>query len=556
MQTPVRTSLFDGRPLPALFGGRFVPLVARGQRLVLRVPLGGLVVGQTATVRAQVREGRVVEKVGDAPGVNVGVALHLSREEALVLAGAHEGPPVLVHELARGLGKGGDVLVEGGETRAEGRHLLFEGLGLVAVRLAVALVQALTLQALRRELRLQLLLLLHQPRETGLCVGERPERLDLLLQLPHHEGRAPPQHLLRDVDVHEQVVAHVQDLLPPQPERPFHEWGVAAHVHAVLLQRAVFVLPQQAVVALDAEGRHVDRKEVRLPRPHDGEVEEVPPRHVVGEEAVEGVRQHGLGVAPLGVGNQQQLLPGALLIEKGEGHLRVEVHEPLRVLDDGLLEPPLHVGLVERMLYALPEIGVAHGALQRVGVEQVHQLHVHAGRRDGEKRVEEVPAVLPEVYERALILVALSLVAEGGGAVEGPLDVPEPVGLHYVAALDVDHKAADGQLRVKLQIVHRPALLLKALPNERVGSFFPLAHVVVDERVVHVVPDGLNAPQVEGTVAEEAPGGIGGVHETKQVGKKARRWDGTSDRISHKRGVLRIASLRNDQAGKYRASRR
>src|SRR5690606_28048117 len=118
----------------------------------------------------------------DARGVDVGVALELAREMALVVARAQQEPPARVDELAGGLGERPDARVERDQLLAQRAHALPElVLGRVAAD-AVAALEPLQREADAREAMLELLFLRHQRRDLGLLLLERLERLELVLE--------------------------------------------------------------------------------------------------------------------------------------------------------------------------------------------------------------------------------------------------------------------------------------------------------------------------------------------------------------------------------------
>src|SRR5205823_5812267 len=78
------------------------------------------------------------------------------------------------------------------------------------------------------------------------------------------------------------------------------------------------------------------------------------------------------------------------------------------------------------------------------------------------------------------------------------------VRLEHVAALEIEDQAADDLARIERERTDRPAELEEARAHVLVRALLPLADVVVDERVVHVVADGAHGAQVERAVAEHA----------------------------------------------------
>ena len=173
------------------------------------------------------------------------------------------------------------------------------------------------------------------------------------------------------------MVADVEDLIPRDAQVTLYQCGVA---------------PEPDASGADACGRwsqitflahHLEHggalpEERRLARRDDLEVEQIAPCGAVFEELVEGVLHHRLRVLPLRVRDEHELLPGAALVEQGEGQLRVELHEAVRVGDDLRLELSLHVRLVDRRAHEAVEIGVSQHALEPSRIEQVYELRVHA----------------------------------------------------------------------------------------------------------------------------------------------------------------------------------
>ena len=72
----------------------------------------------------------------------------------------------------------------------------------------------------------------------------------------------------------------------------------------------------------------------------DDGIEEVPPRGLTGEVAIEGVPHHPVRVLPFRVRDQQDLLAGVVLVQQCERHLWVGDHEPFGIGDDLLLRRP------------------------------------------------------------------------------------------------------------------------------------------------------------------------------------------------------------------------
>ncbi len=217
--------------------------------------------------------------------------------------------------------------------------------------------------------------------------------LDLVLELADDERRAPPQDVLRDVHVAEDVVAHVEDLVPRQPEELLDDGGAAAVIGLALVEGADHGL-EQAVGAGHLEEREARREEGWLVGGDDHDVEQIAPGLAGRHEAIERVAHHRDREGPLGVGDQQQLLARVPLVEQREGAVRVELHEALGVGHDLGLELPLHVGEIDVAPRELVDLAVRVDHRQLAGVEQVDELREHVGLREREQGVEEHPARL------------------------------------------------------------------------------------------------------------------------------------------------------------------
>ena len=82
--------------------------------------------------------------------------------------------------------------------------------------------------------------------------------------------------------------------------------------------------------------------------------------------------------------------------------------------------------------------------------------------------------------------------------------VAEPVHLDQVAQLRVEDDAPADKLRVQLHARYGEALGAQVLLAVVVGPLLPLFHPVVDQRVIHVVPDHPNVAHVKRARAEDA----------------------------------------------------
>ena len=75
--------------------------------------------GQAAPGRAEVGKGRGMQQIGYPTRVDIGIALDLPGEVALVVAGAGKQAPAGIGQFATGLGEGADFRVERQELAPE-----------------------------------------------------------------------------------------------------------------------------------------------------------------------------------------------------------------------------------------------------------------------------------------------------------------------------------------------------------------------------------------------------------------------------------------------------
>jgi hypothetical protein len=116
---------------------------------------------------------------------------------------------------------------------------------------------------------------------------------------------------------------------------------------------------------------------------------------------IEAPAHHGLGVGPLGVGDEQHLLASRSLVEQGRGDALVGDDVAPGVGDDPGLERALHVRLVECRRHGGVELVVAEAGGEPSVVETVDQLGVQRRLRQREEGVEESPAGILEIDEVA-----------------------------------------------------------------------------------------------------------------------------------------------------------
>mmetsp|Transcript_4083 Transcript_4083/g.10318 ORF Transcript_4083/g.10318 Transcript_4083/m.10318 type:complete len:704 (-) Transcript_4083:104-2215(-) len=481
----------------------------------------GGVLGEVAVVRqrlhrrAEVRVGRGAEKVGHARGVDVGVLFDLVAEQALVVdAGAREKAPALVEVRAVGLDHGRDGAVQ----RLQVQHQLPQRLvhaRLVAQQLRhlaqrrLAGHLALPLRAHRVENLPQQLLLLQQLLHLGAVRPPHAERRHLLLQLADDERRAPAEVGLGERGVGVDVVAHVQHVAADHAKRVLHRRRGAAAEDAA--HRGVRHRLHQPVVRHDLVHRLSDLEKRGLVGLHDDHAEEVAPGHAGGKEAVKRVLHHRLRVLKVAVGDQHQLLARVALVQQRGGRLGVQLHKALRVLQDLLLQLALHDGAGLRLGHQIVQrhVGAANNVLGQVArVEAVHELAEQHGLADGEQRVDELPAAGVRVLDQLAPVGFVHLArVEHARAVHRALHEAKAVHLDQVAQLFVQDQPADGQLWLELEALHGAADAAEVVQAVLEGQPLPLVDVVVDERVVHVVADGLDGAQVERAVAEDGPVG-------------------------------------------------
>ena len=306
-------------------------------------------------------------------------------------------------------------------------------------------------------------------------MGRKASRsIDLLLQFPQDQRRAPAQHRLADVDVGVQVVAHVEDLVARQPQVLFHLGGAAPEVDPARLQFAAVGAHQPLLLVGDAVQRAALGEEARLIGAHDDQVEKVAPLHARGQPGIEGDLHEAPGVVPVGVGDQHQPLAGVALVEQGGGRLRVGLQEAPRLGQDLLLERAGKVGLVHRGPQHPVELGVGHHRAQAAGVEKVDQLGVEGGLGQGEEGVQEDEARVGRVYDDPGVGGALLFELQEPGAVGGPDHVAETGRLDQVARLQVDGESPDHPGRVEVEALHRPAAPGEEALGVVVGPPLPL----------------------------------------------------------------------------------
>ncbi len=179
----------------------------------------------------------------------------------------------------------------------------------------------------------------------------------------------------------------------------------------------------------------------------------------------------------------------------------VDLDEALRIGRDLLLQVAAGVNAVYREAHLLVDVPVGESGRQQAAVEQIDAAHVEAALREGEERVEELPARVGEVDDRRVVGVAGLREGEQVAAVLGPDDVAEPRRLHDVAELGVDDEALYDARGVELEGLGGPAGRGERGSRPLEGGPLPLLDVVVDERVVHVVADRADGAEIERPVA-------------------------------------------------------
>eukprot|EP00966_Prymnesium_polylepis_P279988 6468894-Prymnesium_polylepis.1 len=179
-----------------------------------------------------------------------------------------------------------------------------------------------------------------------------------------------------------------------------------------------------------------------------------------------------------------------------------------------LLERALHVRLEEGARDGKEELLVRRAARRVEGrlalleqlarVEAVDELRVQAPLRHREERVEERPAALPQVDRQPAVLLRDLTLREPARAVHRSAHVAEAVDFEQVAGELVDDEPARHELRVEAQPGDGEALGAQQLLGVVVGALLPQLHLVVDQRVVHVVADHLDEVHVDRARAEDA----------------------------------------------------
>ncbi len=182
-------------------------------------------------------------------------------------------------------------------------------------------------------------------------------------------------------------------------------------------------------------------EEPGLARRDDDDVEQVAPGGALRAEGVEGVGHHVAGVGPVAVGDEQELLPGGSLVEKGPDDLGIGLEEPVGIGEDLGLELAGEVRLVEGLVYPAVQLAVAAGTRQPPGVEGFDELGPQARPRQLEHRVHELEPVVGEVDDSLGVDRPLLVEGKHGGPVLGPHHVSEPGCLDQIAELEVEDQA-------------------------------------------------------------------------------------------------------------------
>mmetsp|Transcript_854 Transcript_854/g.1862 ORF Transcript_854/g.1862 Transcript_854/m.1862 type:complete len:259 (+) Transcript_854:1265-2041(+) len=239
-------------------------------------------------------------------------------------------------------------------------------------------------------------------------------------------------------------------------------------------------------------------------------MEDLTPRHPLGQEPVYHLRHHDLGVLPVRVGNQREFLSCLPLVQQSERNLLVELDVLLRVPHHVCLEPAFYMSLeqslghrVEQLLVGkLHEVPGLRRDLESSRVKLLHELGVQASFRDGKERVEEEPSLLSQVHQLPPVDLVGLAVRQSAGAMHCPPHVAEAIDLDHVAKGLVDDEAAADELRVEVKVVHWETNLLQVLLGVVIRAALPLSDFVVDQRVVHVIADAPDAAKVQCSAAK------------------------------------------------------
>mmetsp|Transcript_1711 Transcript_1711/g.4046 ORF Transcript_1711/g.4046 Transcript_1711/m.4046 type:complete len:600 (-) Transcript_1711:517-2316(-) len=459
--------------------------------------------------RAEVHVRRVPEEVGDAGGVHVRILLDLPHQMRLIAKAAPgDVAPVLVEVGALLIHHRRDLVVvlhHGGEEVAHAHPHLALCLGREDDRFPVPFVPV-KLGAHVVENIPTLLLGLDQRMQLQGVVTPSVHRDDLLLDLAHNQRRPPPHVRLREVNIGEDVVPNVHNVVGTALEQCLHHACAPSGVEAALLHPKL--LPHHPVFSNDLVERHSLREERRLARRHNRDIEEIPPGAAFREEPVDHVRHHNLGVFPVRVGDQRQLFPSLLLVHEGLRKIRVILNISVRILHDVRLETALHMRLEKSFTHRVEKrlVGDTHPRLQileKPRVELLDELGVETALRDREERVQEQPPLLPEVDKLAAVDFVRLAVREPPRPVHRAPHVPEAVDFDHVPQSLVDDEPSADQVRVELHIIHGKPDLHEVLFRVVVGTPLPLDHLVMNQRVVHIVPDTAERAHVEGARTED-----------------------------------------------------
>ena len=107
-----------------------------------------------------------------------------------------------------------------------------------------------------------------------------------------------------------------------------------------------------------------------------------------------------------------------------------------------------------------------------------------------------------KVDERTCVDLTLLLELDWPGSMAGPLYVSKTVDFERIAELSVESQTPDHLVGIELEFVYGPTYGLELFPDVCVGAPFPLIHLVMNQGVVHVVPDRAYGAHVERTIAE------------------------------------------------------
>ena len=189
-----------------------------------------------------------------------------------------------------------------------------------------------------------------------------------------------------------------------------------------------------------------------------------------------------------------------MLIEQGEREFLIELDKLIGVGHDLCLQGTLRMSGVERVAYAAVQLVVTHHAGELASVEKVDQLVEQACLRERKQRIHELPTRLTQLNEVTRVRLPQLVVLQHPRAVLGSDYVAKARCLHQVAQIEIEGQSEDHLARIKHQVGHRPASTGQQFAPVFERLVLPALHAIVDQRVVHVVANGLDGTKVQRAV--------------------------------------------------------